>query len=406
MAFRYQAIDAGGKTVTDVIDAASSGEVADLLRERGLFVTHVEVTAEHSAAPAKRASMRRGGQPRTKDLVLFTQQMSMLLRAGARVVQALEAVESQCAKAAWREIVSGVRVEVEAGKPLSEALVRHPRMFNPVFVNMIAAGEASGDLGLAFDRVAKLAQQQQEIRSRVLGALTYPAVLSLLCVTVVIILLTFILPRFKDMFEQLDVELPFMTQVLIQASNFIMGHWWLIVLLLAGAVVGVHRYLKNDAGRRLWSRTAIRIPVFGAIARNIILARVCRIWGQLLDSKVPMLDAVRLTAESTSSLDFQELLTRLETTISDGNSIAHPLRESWLLPKTFAAAIATGEESGKISLALGFVATCLEEENSQVLASLSRVIEPIMLTVMGLIVGTMAVSLFLPMFEMATAAGK
>jgi type II secretory pathway component PulF len=225
----------------------------------------------------------------------------------------------------------------------------------------------------------------------------------LLCVAVIVLLLTFILPRFKDMFEQLDIELPLMTVILIESSNVVHSYWAAIGAGLALFVAGTVMFMRSDKGRRLWSLTVIRIPVIGAIVRSLVLARICRVWGQLLDSKVPMLDSIRLTQQSTTSVDFVELLERLEETISAGSHAAGPLRDTWLMPKTFAAAIAMGEESGRLSTALSFVATCLEEENAQVLASLNRILEPVMLVVMGTIVGVMAVSLFLPMFEMATA---
>ena len=401
MPYSYQAIDASGQPVGDIIDAASMTEATDQLRQRGLFVTRMSPTddAPSVAVPTQKA----GGS--TKDLVFFTQQISMLLRAGARVVPALEAVEAQATKPQWRAVIHSLRDEVEQGKPLSEALLKFPKIFANVFVNIIAAGEASGDIALAFDRVARLAKQQQDIRNKVLGALTYPAVLIGLCGVVILILLTFILPRFKEMFEALDVELPFITSALIALSQGLCQYWYVALIVVAATGAGIYFSVRSDRGKELLSRSMVRLPMFGVIVRRIILARICRIWGQLIDSKIPMLEAVQLAQRSTSSLDFRELLQDLEETINRGESVAQPLRNSWLVPTTFAAAIATGEESGKMGSSLDFVASCLEEDNAQILASLSRVIEPIMLIVMGIIVGTMALSLFLPMFDMATVKG-
>jgi type II secretory pathway component PulF len=376
-------------------------EAADQLRQRGLFVTQI--------APADGATQTvspkggRGGS--TRNLVFFTQQMAMLLRAGARVVPALEAVEAQSPKAQWRMVIRDIRDQVEEGKTLSETLEQYPKIFSTVFVSIIAAGEVSGDIALAFDRVAKLAKQQQDIRGKILGAMTYPTVLIGLCIVVILILLTFILPRFKEMFETLDVQLPFITSAMIAASQQLCKYWHLALLVVGAMVTGAYYFARSEPGKRLLSRAMVRVPIFGAIVRRIILARICRIWGQLIDSKIPVLEAVQLTQRATSSLDFRELLREVEETISQGDSMAEPLSKSWLIPTTFAAAIATGEESGKMGTSLGFVATCLEEDNAQILASLSRIVEPIMLVIMGIIVGTMAISLFLPMFDMATASG-
>jgi type IV pilus assembly protein PilC len=206
------------------------------------------------------------------------------------------------------------------------------------------------------------------------------------------------------MFTSLDVELPATTALLIDASQWAHSHALLLFGLMGAATAGLVLFFRSEQGRRFLSRAMVRVPLFGIIVRNVIFARLCRIWGQLLESKVGLVDAVELTMQSTSSLDFQELLHEVREAITQGNPIGPPLRSSWLLPRTFAAAIATGEESGRLGDSLLFVAGCLEEENAQVLASLTRIIEPIMLVVMGTIVGTVAISLFMPMFDMATVA--
>ncbi len=408
MAFRYQAIDASGRTLTDVVEAGSQEQALDLLRQRRLFVTRLDATdaaPRHTPVASERKPTGRTGG-RLSDVIFFTQQMAMLVRSGARVVQGMEAIEAQTHRASWRHVVTALRKEVEQGRPLSAALEEFPSLFSPVYINMVAAGEASGDMARSFDRLASLMRQQQEIRNRVVGALTYPAVLMCLCMGVLTVLFTFVLPRFAVMFEALDVELPTTTSIMIRASRWAGAHWyWLSSVVVACVAAGI-LFIRSRRGRQFLSRAAIRVPVFGVIVRNVVLAQICRIWGQLLESKVGLLEAVELTRQSTRSLDFQELLERITEAITEGRSIGPPLRDTWLLPKTFAAAIVTGEESGKLAESLIFVASCLEEENTQVLASLTRIIEPIMLVVMGVIVGTVAISLFLPMFDMATVTSR
>lgn len=406
MPFRYQAIDARGQAVTDVIDAPSEREAADLLRERRLFVTKLAATDE--AVPASPVSGNAAGKTNGKlrEIVFFTQQMSMLIRSGARVLQALEAVEEQCQRAAWRRVVSSIRTDVEEGRPFSTALGKFPKLFPPVYVNIVSAGEASGNMSQAFDRLTKLVRQKQEIRNRVVGALAYPAVLVVLCANVLVVLFTFVLPRFAEMFETVGVELPTSTKVLIVSSRWIGGHWPLLTGGLAAAVVGGFFFFRSPTGKRFVSRFVVRVPMFGRIVRSVILAQVCRIWGQLLESKVDLLEAVKLTADSTTSLDFREMLAKVIEGITEGQPASGPLVSSWLMPRTFSAAVVVGEDSGKLADALLFVACCLEEDNAQVLASLNKVIEPLLLSIMGLIVGTVAVSLFMPMFDLATIAGK
>lgn len=405
MPFRYQAIDAQGKTLTDVIDAASAREASDMLRERRLFVTQLTETDE--AAPTSPAGGTAEGRVggKLKEVVFFTQQLSMLIRSGARVVQALSVMESQCQRPAWRRVVTAVRLEVEAGRPLSTALARFPRLFTPVYVNMVSAGEASGNMGLAFERLTRLMRQQQEIRNRVIGALSYPAGLVLLCSAVIAILFTFVLPRFEEMFETVGVALPTSTRVLLTTSKWCVSHWGLLAAGLVATLVGGFAFLRSALGRQCVSRATVRVPIFGRIVRSVILAQVCRVWGQLLESKVGLLEAVQLTQDSTTNLDFRELLAQLASAVTGGQSVGGPLLASWLVPRTFSAALATGEESGKLGDALLFVAGCLDEDNAQVLASLGRIIEPLLLSFMGLIVGTVAISLFMPLFDLATIAG-
>ncbi|UCD30570.1 MAG: type II secretion system F family protein [Planctomycetota bacterium] len=405
MAYRYQAIDSSGKTMTDVIDADSTGEAAELLRERGLFITQID-KADGSALSLRLSSDKdpQSGVKR-KDVIFFTQQMAMLIRSGAQIVQALEAIEEQSQRPAWRNMLGIIRLNIEEGQPLSMALGRFPKLFPLAFTNMIAAGEASGDLELAFERLAILTRQQQDIRNRVIGALTYPAVLLLLCFGVVMTLVTFVLPRFSEMFETLEVDLPFITAFMIATSKWSLTNWPYLLGALLVSIMGMYMFTQSPRGQEFCSRSIVRIPLFGKVIRSVVLARICRIWGQLLESKVGLLEAVQLVKQSTTSLDFQELLTQLGQAITDGNSIGPVLKESWLVPSTFAAAIVTGEESGKLSNSLLFVACCLEEENVQVLSSLTRIIEPIMLIFMGILVGTVAVSLFLPMFDMTSATG-
>ncbi len=404
MAFRYQAIDAKGATVSSTVEATSLQHAAELLREKGMFVTRLDAEDQPGEIPVLRHDVKPGGK--LKDVIFFTQQMSMLLRSGARVVQAIDAIESQTMRPRWRKVLQSIRIDVEEGRPLSVALGQFPRLFPAVYANMVAAGEASGNLGLAFERLAALTRQQQDIRNKVIGALTYPAVLMLMCLGVIVALFTFILPRFAEMFETMGVDLPPTTALMIHSATWSRQHGILVLSLLTIIVTGLVMFMRSEQGRRAWSRFTVRVPLFGLVVRNVILAQLCRIWGQLLDSKVGLVEAVELTRQSTSSLDFQELLADLRQAITQGESIGPPLKSTWLMPRTFAAAIATGEESGKLADALLFVAGCLEEENAQVLASLTRLIEPIMLLVMGSIVGSAAISLFLPMFDMAAQAGR
>ena len=405
MAFCYHAIDAGGQTVVDEVDAGSREQAVELLRNRGLFVTSLEPTRGDDHPGGRSGSAAAGRKGKFRDVFLFTQQMSMLLRSGARVVEALEAVRSQHCRRAWAGVLASIYGDVEEGRPLSVALSRFPRLFPGVFVSMVTAGEASGGLGLAFERLSTLTRQQKEIRLRIVGAMGYPLVLLVLCGAVLVVMFGFILPRFAEMLEAMNVDLPVTTSLLISASRWSRTHWPYVAGALAALVTGMVTFVRSQTGQRYLAYVGLRVPAFGVLGRNVILARICRIWGQLLQSKVGLLEAVELIHRGTTNHEFRELIARVAQAITDGKRIGPELKASWLISKTYAGAIATGEESGRLTDSLLFVASCLEDENAQALASLTRIIEPLILAVMGIVVGTMAISLFLPMFDMATMAG-
>lgn len=406
MAFRYQAIDASGNTLADVVNAASLDEAAGILRERGLLVTSLDRAAEQETGGAESAGGPVGKGARFKDVLLFTQQMSMLLRSGAQVVGALEAVEEQTSRLQWKRVVRHIRSEVQNGHSISTAMSRFPDLFRGVYVSMVAAGEASGELGVAFDRLSRLTIQQNEIRNRVYGAMSYPLILLCLCMGVMTVMLGFVLPRFAEMFEGLGMPLPWTTSMLIGASRSVRNHWLLLLISVITAGTGMFMFFGSSTGRKVIAKAILRIPLIGGLIRNIILARLCRVLGQLLESKVDLLEAVQLVMQGTGNPEFRDLMRRIGQAITEGKRIGLEMKDSWLVPKTYAGAIAMGEESGRLADSLLFVASSLDDYNSQALGSLTRILEPVMLAVMGLVVGFMAFSLFLPMFEMASNAGK
>ena len=404
MGFRYQAIDAGGQTLTDVLDVASVEEATAVLRERGLFVTQIAPDDGLRDQPAK-STATGTSKVKFREIVVFAQQMAMLLKSGAPVLEALEIVANQAVRPTWQSVLTRVYTDVQEGRPLSAALTRFPRIFSDIFVSMVTAGEASGELAVAFDRLAELTLQQQAIRNRVIGAISYPATLLVLCGGVLLVLLTFILPRFAEMFEALDLTLPVTTSLMISGSLWAQAHWAWVLGGVLTCIVGTVFFVRSSYGRQLLSWMALRVPLFGSLARNVILARICMIWGQLLQSKVGLLDAVHIVQCSTSNSEFRQLLGSVAESVSEGSRAGNTLRSSWLLPQIFAGAITTGEESGRLADALLFVGHALQDQNTEAMGSLTRTVEPIILAVMGLVVGVIAFSLFLPMFDMATVGG-
>lgn len=406
MKLRYQALNGRGELQASVMDASSRVEAIEQLRRRGLFITTIEPLEERAdrraANPAGGWFQRRASQ---RDLVLFTRQMSMLLGAGTGVVPALSAVETEMRGPLWASALATVREEVEQGAPLSAAMNQCPHLFDGVFRSIIAAGEATATLPDMFARLAALARQQLEVRNRVVAALTYPAVLCLVSLAVTGVLMGFVLPRFAGLFSSLRVDLPPTTVLLLSASNLIRARWMEASIVVGAALVAFSVYARSRAGVEMFRRCLLILPGIQTVVRMLVLARICRILGLMVQSRVPLIEAISLTTDATGYPAYRDLLVRARDNVSRGESMAHALADPRLMPTAVVQAVAAGEQSGKLGDALSFIADCYDEDNRHRVALVSRIVEPVILVFLGIVVGTVAVSLFIPLFDLATAAG-
>ncbi len=405
MAFTYAAFDSQGKQVTGVVDAGTAQEATEQLHGRGLLVTEVKekADAQESKEVRPRKSLLAGRAGKVRDLMLFSQQATMMLRAGSRVVPAMEAIESQITKPAWREVISDIREKVETGAPLSKALEDHPDVFNETWRAIVNAGESTGRIDEAFEQLASITKRQNQIKVRVVGALIYPAALVMLALCVIGVLVFFVLPRFGNLYKMLNTQLPTMTQVMLDASAWALSH----KLIMAGAglvFVSLPFVIWRIKSIRRWfDNFILYIPLLGDLARQIILSKIFRIWGTSIKANVPLLESLELSQGATTNAAFRNLLDDVTNSVSEGDTIGNCLMQSDLIPRTMSSAIATGEESGQLGNSLLFLAEYMEQENEQTLGTLTRLIEPMILVLMGLAVGTVAISLFLPLFDLTSA---
>lgn len=411
MTFCYQAIDASGRAVRDTIQAGSADEAARLLKAKGLLVTRLNEAADRSIsitstaqAPAASPAGHRQ-KVRFKEVVYFTRQMAMLLGSGARLVSAMGALEAQARSEAMKGLIRHLRGRVEDGVPLSAALADYPNIFDGVFRSLVASGESTGRMAEAFDQIASYARNQQEVRQRIVGAMIYPMLLVVMCVGVLSGMFGFVIPRFRELFSVLGAELPASTRVLLGLSDWLRANWPVLLVVVALGAGSAVAFIRSQAGRRWWAGIYTRIPLLGDLVRRLILAKLFRIWGVLVSNNVGLLEAIRLARGTTRSTAFHTLMDQVEQAVSEGRPVGTALRESPLVFPTLAAAIVTGEESGRMGASLLFVADALESENTQIVTSLSRIVEPVILILMGAVVGVVAISLFIPMFDIATLAG-
>lgn len=410
--FAYVAFDRAGKSVSGVTESGTEGEAREALRSKGLFVTQLKVS-DGSSLPLPGGKPRvRGPGPRVgrgrvlKNLMTFTRQLHVLLASGTPLVQALGALERQSKDVAWKTVVSDVRTRVEEGASLSDAMAHHKLWFDDVCRSLISAGEAGGRLEAMLERLAKLVRSESHVRTSVVGAMVYPCLLILISIVVMVILLTFVLPRFAGLFDTLGSPLPPTTKVVMAASDFLRGYWWVILLACGGGGFAFHAWRKTSAGRRACDGALVKLPAVGKIVRSFSTARMARLLGIQLESKVPLLDALGLTRQAVPNVIFKDLITSAEEAATRGQSVSGALAASDLIAPAIVEAIRSGEQTGQMSTLLISIADFLDEENDVVVRSLTSIIEPVILIVLGVMVGFVALSMFLPLFDLtATTSG-
>lgn len=405
MKLAYRAFDKSGREVTDTIEAPDVVEATQSLRQRGLFVTEMDDAAAAPAAKRVGMRIRQSRRQQLRSLAMFTRQLHVLVMSGTQLVQALGALRRQVRPGPLREVISGVRKSVEEGSPLAEAMAEYPQYFDKVYCSLIAVGESSGDLSAMLDRLARLTQKRLHVRNCIVGALMYPALLVTAATVVLGILLTFVIPRFAMLFKALDVPLPDSTRVLIALSEGLRSYWWALVILVVGGVIALKLWRASPAGKRAMDTIVLKVPRVGSIVRSFATARITRLLGLLLDSQVPVLEALRLTRGGARNVHYADLVTRAEEAVSQGQPISSAFRQSDLISPSICEAITSGEQSGQVGPLLLNIADFLDEENEVVVRSLTSIIEPVILILLGFLVAFVALSMFMPLFDLTAMAG-
>jgi type II secretory pathway component PulF len=403
MRLAYHAVDRVGHPVRDVIDAASAMEARERLRHRGLFVTEIAEAATAAPARPRERSRRRSGS--VKALANWSRQLCVLVRSGTPLSPALQAIEEQTGPGAWRDVLADVRRCVEEGATLSDTMARHPEIFDDVFRSLVAAGESSGQLGQMLDRAATLARQQLKLRRTLAAAFVYPALLIVVGITVTLVMLLAVLPRFAELFDSLNAPLPATTHLLMSLSAALRSHWWAFLLGAATVVAAIRLATAGPAGRRRIDTLAIGCPCVGRIVRSIGTARIARLLGVLLESRVPLLQALELTARSAGNAHFAALMQTAVESATRGESISSAFTRSTLVNRAVAEAVRHGEQSGQVGPVLRDMADFLDEENEVIVKTAMNLLEPLILICLGVVVAFIALSLFIPLFDLTSTAG-
>jgi type IV pilus assembly protein PilC len=340
---------------------------------------------------------------KAKSLQIFSRQFATMIEAGLSVVTALVILEQQTDDEALAFVIDDIRENVETGALLSEALARHPDTFSRLYCAMVEAGEAAGVLDVVLDRVATQIEKEEKIKRRVKGAMVYPTIVLAFACLVLTGMLLFLVPVFVKIFDTLGGELPLLTQYVVKASNALRSYWFIIFPVLGGSVYGFLRWKKSDNGRKAWDRFKLRMPMsIGSVVRKVAMARWSRTLSTLISSGVDIIKALEITAQTAGNWVVEEETLNVRTRVQEGAPIAQPLIESEVFPPMVSQMVKIGEETGELEKMLGKVADFYEDEVDAAIASLTAIIEPIMMVMVGVVVGVIIIAMYLPMFRMLT----
>ena len=393
-AFAYSGVNAIGVEARGEISAQDIRTAREQLRQRGLRL--IELTEIGSAETGGRTK-----KVKARSLQVFSRQFATMIDAGLSVVQSLVILEQQTDDKALAAVIRAVRTDVEGGMILSDALARHPHVFDHLYIAMVQAGEEAGILDTVLDRVALQIEKEMKIRRRVKGAMIYPTVVLCFAFCVLIGMLMFLVPVFQDIFKQLHGELPTMTKVVVAASNGVRGYWFIIFPLIAGTIYGLRRWKRTPAGRRWWDRFKLRAPAgIGKVVLKVTMARFSRTLATLVAAGVDIIKALEISGQTAGNWVIESALADVRAKVHQGVPIAQPLIEDPVFPPLVSQMVKVGEETGELEKMLDKIADFYEDEVDTSIQSLTSIVEPLMMLGVGAIVGFIIISMYLPMFKL------
>jgi len=397
--FTYDAINAQGTLTTGVVSAPDLIGAREQLQSRGLLPS--ALYERPAAGEAGMRSMFKAVKP--KSLQIFARQLATMIEAGVSVVAALVTLEEQTDDKYLREVVAEVRADVESGLILSKAMARHPKVFSRLFTSMVAAGESSGTLDTVLDRVATQIEKETKLKRRVKGAMVYPSVVITFAFLVLIFMLMFIVPVFQSVFAELNGNLPAPTQVIITLSHLLRGYWFIIFPAIGVAIWAVRRLKRTPEGTKRWDQFKLRVPMkIGDVVHKIALARVSRTLATLVAAGVDIISALDIAATTAGNWVVEDALRHTSERVHDGVPISIPLIEDTIFPPMVGQMVRIGEETGELDKMLSKIADFYEDEVDTSIAALTSIIEPLLMICVGAMVGTIVISMYLPMFKLLT----
>ncbi|HBE22888.1 MAG TPA: pilus assembly protein PilC [Verrucomicrobiales bacterium] len=417
--FQYNAMDAKGELTSGTVDAPNESEALAKLRASGLYPTQIAEAGKGAKKGANKrgkavAKAKTGGRIKPKNLMIFTRQLATLIDSGLPLLRGLTVLGKQEPNPVLRSTISALGDSVQGGSTFSESLAQHPRIFNKLYVNMVKAGELGGVLEVVLNRLAEYQEKAHELKNKIVSAMVYPVIVMFIAVSILLFLMVFIVPKFKEMFNEMgDAELPMISKVVFGFSDFLItSNVWIIPNVVWILLVGVIFYLSFTAwgrtpkGRNFVDTLKLKLPIFGDIQRKSAVSRFSRTLGTLVTSGVPILQALNITKETAGNVVISHAIGQVHEAVKEGESIVTPLQASGVFPNMVISMVDVGEETGQLPEMLLKVADVYDDEVDNAVTALTSILEPIMIVFLALVVGSVVFALFLPLIKIINTMGN
>jgi type IV pilus assembly protein PilC len=403
--FTYKVRDTSGKMILSSMEAESARHVRDALREKNFFIVSIEEPKSGLNRDIKIPGLG-DGLPGLKQVAIFSRQLATMINAGLPLVQSLAIMQRQVEHKGFKKILGEIRTEVEGGLPFSDALAKHPKVFSRLYLNLVRAGEVSGTLDAVLDRVSAFLEKDLALRGKIKSAMTYPVVVLVFAMGITYFLLTTIVPQFASILTQLGGELPLLTRILIAVSDFLQHRSWILLILGVIIFFSYRAYYRTDKGRHVIDSIKLRMPVFGNLIQRAALASFSRTFSLLLRSGVNIVESMEITRGTANNAIVEDALINARNAVQRGEQISAPLAASKVFPPMVVSMVAIGEETGALDAMLAKVADFYEREVDEAVDQLTAALEPLMIIILGAIVGLIVAGMFLPMFSIIGQLSK
>ncbi len=401
--FAWEGKNRSGSVQKGEMEAPSEAVVSSTLRRQGIMPSAIKERGKGLDVDIKIP----GFEPKvtTKDLVVFTRMFATMIDAGLPLVQCLDILSKQQENKTFKKILSEVKESVESGSTFADALRKHPKAFDELYVNLVAAGEVGGILDTILNRLAAYIEKAMKLKKQVKSAMTYPSTIVGIALIVISVILIFVIPAFEKMFADFGGSLPAPTQIVINISNFIQKYFLVMLGAGVGFVFAFKKYYSTPKGRDQVDALALRLPIFGILIRKVAVAKFTRTLGTMISSGVPILDGLEIVAKTAGNKTVEKAIYKVKQSISEGKTIAEPLEQSGVFPAMVCQMIAVGEQSGSIDAMLNKIADFYDDEVDDAVSNLTAMMEPLLMLFLGVTVGGLVIAMYLPIFKLAGAAG-